>query len=178
MGAAMTKRSWIGAGLALLLGGSAIALSAGDTVYVRVKNTRIFKKPDPTADQAGAVQPGAALIWNGKVKNAALPWQQVTYNGKKAYVLGSNLSLTKPSEELVASQGAGHLDTSEMASSGDAVKALGEGAKAYGQELKADEVVKQIEALEATGKDTPPKLEAFEKQRNLTVQAFDKEAQR
>ena len=129
----MKRRNWIlGAGLALLAGGSAIALGPGTTVYVKVKNTHIFRKPDPNSELAvKAVQPGTALIWKGKVEGANMPWQQVTVHGRTGYVLGSNLSLTKPSDELEVSDDAQHIDST--ASSGDAVKALGGGAQAYAQ---------------------------------------------
>jgi hypothetical protein len=140
---------WIASGLALLLGGAAVAeLSPGQTVYVKVKNTRIFQKPDPSATMVGKPQqPGAELVWNGRLKGSSLPWQQVTVNGKKGYVLGSNLSLTKPSDELEASDGVAHIDSS--ASSGDAVKALGEGAQQYAQKHQDEaKTMRQLETLE------------------------------
>ena len=119
------------------------------------------------------MQPGTRLVWNGRVKNADLPWQQVTVRGKKGYVLGANLSVTRPSTALTASaRSEGHLDAEEIASSGDAVKALGNGAKAYGAELKHDQVVPQIEALEKIGKKVGADrkgLYAFQRERHLNT---------
>ena len=175
-------KRWIltaAAGLALLVAGAALATDSGDgplrsggTVYVRVKNTRIFHKPDASSEPMGPpVQPGTALIWHGKVKGADLPWQQISLHGRRGYVLGSNLSLTKPSDELtVSSASEGNLDADEIASSGDAVKALGPGAKAYGQKLKNETVVPQIETLEkigvAVGND-PKRLETLQAKNGL-----------
>jgi hypothetical protein len=152
MGATMKRKIWMSTGLALLLGGAAVAaLSPGETVYVKVRNTRIFQKPDPSASLVGKPQqPGAALVWKGRVQGAALPWQQVTVNGKRGYVLGSNLSLTKPGDDLEASDGVAHVETG--ASSGDAVKALGEGAQSYAanhSEQDEAKVAKQLQTLEA-----------------------------
>lgn len=132
------------AALGLLVGGSALAINPGDTVYIRARDTHAYPKATkgkvsgtPTTLQPSSV----AYKWQ---KNDGT-WNQLKApNGKSVWVYGPNLSLTPPQQELVASSTSGHSGMTDM-SAADAIKGLGEGAQWYAndQDPKAGDLAKR-----------------------------------
>jgi hypothetical protein len=124
------------AALGLLVGGSALAINPGDTVYVRARDTHAYPKAakGKVSGTPTVLQPSsAAYKWQ---KNEGT-WNQLqTPNGKSLWVYGPNLSLKPPQQELVASKdGAG--GRTEM-SAADAIKGLGAGAQWYAGDLSKE----------------------------------------
>lgn len=128
--------SWTIAALGLLAGGAALAISPGDTVYIRARDTRAYPKEakGKVSGTPATLQPSsAAYKWQKNVGT----WNQVQGpNGKSVWVYGPNLSLTPPQQELIASKdgGGGRTDMSAA----DAIKGLGAGAQWYAGELSAE----------------------------------------
>ena len=133
---------------ALLAAGGAFAgLSAGTTVFIKAKNTKLLKaaKVDAAAEGA-ALQPGDEVAWQ---KMEGKEFHQVKVGGKTGYVFFSNLSTKKPEPEYL--QGKGAVDGKAFASSGAATKALAPAAtndKAM-SDAKLKEAAKDILAAEA-----------------------------
>lgn len=142
----------------MLVATAAIAWASSPTrtVYVQVRNARVFAKPSPRAAVLKVLQPGAEVGWVKPVRGADLPWQMVRFDRKHTgYVLGSALSVTKPELTLKASDARGRAAAAAMGSatsSGDAVKALGPGAEAYSQQLDHGVSAAQIDRAEAIAK--------------------------
>ncbi len=143
--------------LAVLAFGSATALavSAGGTLYVKARNTKLLASASPTADVVALLQPGEQVKWQG-ADPANKQFHKVEYGAKKGVVFQSNLATKPPSTELVASQGGKELDPKAFASSGAATKALGETAKEYGEKGNMKEAVAKLQALEKLSKSVTP----------------------
>lgn len=162
------KRTLIGlTALGLLAGGStALAVKVGESLYVKAKNTAVKASPAATADTLLVLQPGARVTWNGAHKSAK-QWHRVEVNGKSGVVFQSNLATKPPATELVAGK-KGSVDAQAFASSGAAVKALGPGAEAYGEQSNSGQAVKDIKALEELAKSvTDAELAAHAKKAGL-----------
>ena len=128
------RHFWPATLVALAGAAGAFALSAGDTVYVRARDTQVLKKASPTADTVLKLQPGDAVLWRGADKEQP-KWHRVEVHGQVGFVWFSNLSTTPPDKELLTSpQGASKVDAQAFASSGAAGKALTEGAIRYGDQ--------------------------------------------
>ena len=132
------------AAAALALAGTAIAAKVGDSLYVKAKNTKLLESTSPTAKVLGVLQPGESVTWNGA--EADKKWHKVSAKAGSGVVFQSNLSATKPSTEVIGSQGSKSVDAQAFASSGAASKALGEGPKEY---AKGKDLVKAAADLEA-----------------------------
>ncbi|HXX31634.1 MAG TPA: SH3 domain-containing protein [Myxococcaceae bacterium] len=118
--------------LALGVAGGALALTAGDKVYVRARDTQVLKKASPTADTVAKLQPGDVVVWRGADKDQP-QWHRVDVQGQVGFVWFSNLSAKPPDKELLtAPKGSRPVDPQAFASSGAAGKALTEGAIRYG----------------------------------------------
>ena len=142
----------------LLLGGSALALTAGDKVFIRGRNVAVLKTASPTAATLLKLQPGDAVVWRGADKSKP-SWHHVEAQGKSGFVYFANLTDKPPATELVISpQGASKLDAQAFASSGAAAKGVAPLAEAYARQPdknKGDvrptmaEVLRQLQTLEA-----------------------------
>jgi hypothetical protein len=159
------RRFWPAAFLALAATGGALALTAGDKVYVRARDTQVLKKAAPTADTLLKLQPGDVVVWRGADKDQP-KWHRVDIQGQVGFVWFSNLSTRPPSKELLTTpKGANKVDPQAFASSGAAGKALTEGAIRYGnqdEKNKGDlkptmrEAVRQVLTLEAIAQQRTP----------------------
>jgi len=154
----------------LAFAGAASALTAGDTVYVRSRDTQVLKRPSPTADTVLKLQPGDAVVWRGADKDQP-KWHRVDVHGQVGFVWFSNLSTKPPDKELLTTpKGSGKVDAQAFASSGAAGKALTEGAIRYGtqdEKNKGDvkpsmkEAVRETLTVEAISiQRTPAELQA------------------
>ena len=151
--------------LALVTAGGALALSAGDKVYVRTRDTQVLKAAAPTADTLLKLQPGDVVVWKGADKDQP-KWHRVDVQGQVGFVWFANLSTKPPDKELLSSpRGPNKVDPQAFASSGAAGKALTEGAIRYGDqdeknkgELKPTmrEAVRQTLTLEAIAQQRTP----------------------
>ena len=152
--------------VAILLGTTATAVAAkvGDTLFVKAKNTRVVAKASPTADVVAVLQPGDEVVWQGADKKQKR-WHKVNIAGKQGLVFGSNLTSKKPSMEVVGTSGE-QVDAKAFASSGAATKALGPGAKKYGEKKNLQESVSQIEKIEQQAKEVTAKQVAEHAKKN------------
>ncbi len=154
--------------VALVLGTTATAVAAkvGDTLFVKAKNTKVVAKASPTANVIAVLQPGDEVVWKGADKKQKR-WHKVSVGGKNGLVFQSNLTTQKPSMEVVGTSGE-QVDAKAFASSGAATKALGPGAKQYGEKKNLQETVAQIEKLEKQSKEITTKdLAQHEKKNGL-----------
>lgn len=155
-----TKARWLVATLALCAASTALAVKAGEPLYVKARNTRLMASTAPTADTVAILQPGQQVTWLGSdPKNKQ--WHRVDAAGKKGVIFQSNLSTKPPSMELVAKEGA-KVDAVGFANSGAAVKGLSNGAIEYGKGKNSQdfsEAVERLQALETLAeKITPEQL--------------------
>lgn len=137
----------------LAVASAAVALTAGQKVFIRAKNTKVFKKPD-LADTASVetLQPGQEVVWQKKENDQF--HEILTPAGKKGYVFFANLSLRKPESEFLRAQGDKPVDPKAFASSGAATKALAPGPIAYGEQKVENgaAAVANVLAMEAIAK--------------------------
>lgn len=152
--------------VAFVLGTTATAVAAkvGDTLFVKAKNTRVVAKASPTADVVTVLQPGDEVVWQGADKKEKR-WHKVNVAGKEGMVFQSNLTTKKPSMEVVGTSGEA-VDAKAFASSGAATKALGPGAKQYGEKKNLKESVAQIEKIEQQAKSISAKEVAEHAKKN------------
>ncbi len=145
-------KSWTLAIVAVLLGTTATAVAAkvGDTLFVKAKNTKIVAKASPTADVVAVLQPGDEVVWKGADAKEKR-WHKVSVAGKDGMVFQTNLTTKKPSMEVVGTSGE-QVDAKAFASSGAATKALGTGAKQYGEKKNMQSTIAEIEKLEGQAK--------------------------
>lgn len=149
----MRRRVWgFTAGL-IAFASTAFAAQVGDTLYIRAKNTKVLKRPKPTARVIAVLQPGTEVVWDGATRKKG--WHKVIVGKKKGVVYRSTLSSKKPKVEMT--QSGESVDTQAFASSGAATKALGSGAKTYGENNNMAEAVAALETLEAMAKKVTPK---------------------
>jgi hypothetical protein len=151
------KTRWTLAVMGLVAGTAATAVAAkvGDTLFVKAKNTKVVAKASPTADVVAVLQPGDEVTWQGADKKEKR-WHKVSAGGKEGMVFQSNLTTKKPSMEVVGTSGE-QVDAKAFASSGAATKALGPGAKQYGEKKNLQDTVAQIEKLEVQAKEVTTK---------------------
>ncbi len=145
----MKTKHWLLVGAAVCASaGSAVAVPKGGALFIKARNTKIYKSPSATSEAVTTMQPGQEVKWQAADKTK--PWHKVEVNGQEGFTLQSNLSPTKPTNEVTS--GGGSVDAQAFASSGAATKALGDGAVAYGKKQGKEESVKQLLALEALAK--------------------------
>lgn len=131
----------------LLSAGGALAVTKGDTLYIRSRNTRVVDKPNGRV--VATLQPGEKVTWNGTVAGAP-GWHQVKLKtGRKGVLLTANLATQPPPMEIRSTGGGKPIDQATFLSSGAATKALAPAAIEYA-EGKPDtrEAVKQVQAME------------------------------
>ena len=108
--------------LALINASGAWAVAVGGTLYVKSKDTKVLKEAKAGSSAVVTVQPGKEVIWNGAdAKDKS--FHSVTVDGKKGFVLMSNLSQNKVATEIDSSSGK-PMSAQAFASSGAATKAL------------------------------------------------------
>jgi hypothetical protein len=141
----------------LVLGtaGSALAVSKGGTLYVKAKNTRLMESASPKANTVAILQPGQKVVWEG-ADTANKQWHRVKVGAKAGVVFQSNLATQPPQMELVAGERVQRIDPQELAGSAAAVKALSEGAIAYGKKKGYTQAVKELQALEQLAQKVEP----------------------
>lgn len=110
------------AAAALLSASGAWAVAVGGKLYIKSKDTKVFKdaKVGPTVGKDLAV--GTEVTWNGASAKDK-QFHEISVNGKKGFVLMTNLTPNKPAEEIDASTGK-PMSAQAFASSGAATKAL------------------------------------------------------
>lgn len=132
----------------LALGLPALAVTVGEKLYVKAKNTRVMASPSPTADVVTILQPGEAVTWGGAdAKNKQ--WHKVTGpGGKQGFTFQTNLSTTAPSMELVVDKdGKRKVDPKGFVASGAAVKALSPTAIDYGRRKDDPDFGKAVDEI-------------------------------
>ncbi|HEX8435032.1 SH3 domain-containing protein [Archangium sp.] len=134
-----------------LSGGTALAVKAGGTLYVKAKHTHLKASSSPTADTLVVLQPGKDVTYDGRV--AGSPWCKVKVAVDKkgtveGFIYQANLGVSPPSMEVTSKSPGKPLSPEAFASSGAAVKALGPGAIQYGKSLPKPQSVQQLIALE------------------------------
>jgi hypothetical protein len=142
--------------LALCAAGAALAVKPGGTLFVKARNTRLMANASPTADAVAILQPGQEVRWLGAdPKNKQ--WHRVEVEGKQGVVFQSNLAPKAPQLELVAQNGVRQLDPVAFASSGAAVKLLGEGVISYGTSKGEDygQAAAQLRQLGTLAREIP-----------------------
>ena len=84
--------------------GAAGHVGRGGTLYVQSHNTHLQKNTSPTAETLAVLNVGDAVTWNGP-DSSDPRWQRVTcgyrLGFKSGVVFGTNLSVTKPTGELI-----------------------------------------------------------------------------
>ena len=130
------------------------ATKVGDKLYIKAKNTKVLDKPTSTASVLKVLQPGQQVTWGGSVPRSKR-WHKIAYQGQQGIVFRSTLSTKPPSMEMT--QSGQQVDAMAVASSGAATKALGSGAKTYGENNNLAEAVAQIELLEKIAKSITTK---------------------
>ncbi len=134
-----------------MTGGTALAVKAGGTLYVKAKHTHLKASSSPTAETLVVLEPGKEVTYDGRV--AGSPWCKVKVTvDKKGPLQGviyqANLGVSPPAMEATSKSPGKPLSPEAFASSGAAVKALGPGAIEYGKSLARPESVDQLIGLE------------------------------
>ncbi len=125
------------------------AAKVGDKLYIKAKNTKVLKEPKATSSVVDVLQPGQEVTWGGSVRRQKR-WHKVAFAGKNGIVYRTTLTTKRPSMEMTKS--GQQVDAMAFASSGAATKALGAGAKTYGEKNNLASAVAQIEQLEQLAK--------------------------
>lgn len=110
------------AAIALISAGGAWAVAKGGKLYIKSKDTKVLKEAKAGATAVVTVQPGTEVIWNG-ADTKDKSFHEISVNGKKGYVLMSNLSPSQPVAEIDSTSGK-PMSAQAFASSGAATKAL------------------------------------------------------
>lgn len=127
--------------LALMSASGALAISKGGTLYIKNKGVKLLKDAKATAGAVGKeLAVGSTVVWNGPSEKDKTFHEVVTPDGKKGYVLATNLSPSKPADEIATSTGA-PMSAQAFASSGAATKGLTEASLKYSE--ASDETVKK-----------------------------------
>ncbi|ATB34342.1 hypothetical protein [Melittangium boletus] len=136
------------------LAGAALAQKPS-VLYVKAKNTHLKDSSKPSATTLAILQPGHTVSYLGR--EGTTPWHQVTAVTPKGSLQGviyqANLSASPPALEVTSESPDKPLSPEAFASSGAAIKALGQGAIAYGKSLPLPQSVDQLSKLEDLAKD-------------------------
>ena len=81
--------------LVLLFSTAALGVAKGGKLYIKSKDTALLKAPKPGAVKVATLQPGDEVTWLGPSEKDKT-FHLVEVNGKKGFVLMSNLSPNKP----------------------------------------------------------------------------------
>ena len=110
------------AAIALISASGAWAVAKGGTLYIKSKDTKVLKDPKADSKPVVTLQPGAEVVWNGASEKDKT-FHEVVSGGKKGFVLMTNLSPSKPAQEIDSSNGK-PMSAQAFASSGAATTAL------------------------------------------------------
>jgi hypothetical protein len=139
--------------------GAAWAVKPGGELYVKARNTKVFKSASLTAPVVEILQPGEKVIWHGPdAKKREL--HRVEFKGVKGFVFQTALSTQPPKAELLSARGSTPVDPADFVSSGAATKGLTESAVAYGKKQKMETSVDQVLTLEALAERVGPEAVA------------------
>jgi hypothetical protein len=152
----------------LAVGGSALAVGIGGTLYVQTNGVTLKKSTSPTAASVATFRSGDAIVWQGAdAKNKK--WHKVkSAQGKVGYVLRTSLGTTPPPKGISAVSGGS--DTQGFATSGAATKMVSDGVFAYACKKPGGcDAARDITAAEAVSFQTKPgELEAHAEKQGLT----------
>ncbi len=145
------------------------ALAADRQLYIKSKDTKLLKSASLSAPVAATLQPGTEVTWKGAdAKEKTL--HKVVAGGKEGFVLQANLTPSKPSNEVLGSDGKS-VSAQAVASSGAATKALTPAAIKYAEAKgpSANEAAIEIIYLEEHNNNvaTPEAIAAFQKASGL-----------
>lgn len=153
------------AAVALISAGGAWAVVKGGKLYIKSKDTKVLKEARAGATAVATLQPGKAVVWNGPdAKDKA--FHQISVDGKKGFVLMSNLSPSAPATEIDSSSGK-PMSAQAFASSGAATKALTPAGVTYAKDSpnKSEAAAEIIYAEQHNfAKGTPAAIAAKAKQ--------------
>lgn len=110
------------AAIALISASGAWAVAKGGKLYIKSKDTKVLKDAKAGAATVATVQPGKEVTWNGP-SPADKTFHEISVDGKKGFVLMSNLSPSAPVAEIDSSSGK-PMSAQSFASSGAATKGL------------------------------------------------------
>jgi hypothetical protein len=141
---------------------SALAIAVGGKLYVKSKDTPLLKDPKASSAKLTTLQPGTEVTWKGASAKDK-QFQEVEANGKKGFVLTSNLSPQQPQQEFDGSVGK-PMSAQAFANSGAATKD-GPPRTQYQGSSAAQEAAAELIYVEELNKAkaTPQALEAKNK---------------
>jgi len=111
------------AAIALISASGAWAVAKGGKLYIKSKDTKVLKEAKAGATAVATLQPGKDVTWNGPSATDKTFHEVVTADGKKGFVLMTNLSPNPVASEIDSSSGK-PMSAQAFASSGAATKAL------------------------------------------------------
>ncbi len=109
------------AAIALISASGAWAVPKGGPLYIKSKETKVYKDFKFSGPPFVVLQPGTEVIWNGASENKTI--HEISVSGKKGFVMMTNLSTAKPAAEIDSTSGK-PMSAQAFASSGAATKAL------------------------------------------------------
>ena len=135
----MRFKTWLGLALAAsLVGGTALAVKPGDTLYIKSKDAKVFKDDSLKSKVVGTLQPGANVTWQG-VSKGDKQLHKVKAGKVEGFTLQQNLTPNKPQMEALLKDDGKEIDPQAFASSGAATKALSEAALKYAEKKQTPE---------------------------------------
>jgi hypothetical protein len=160
------RTKWAIAAVVALVAASATAgVAVGGTLYIKGQDVKLLPKPDLGATAVAKLKNGTAVTWKGADPgNKQL--HQVVANGKTGYVLFSNLTPNKPSDEILTADGK-PTSAEAFKSSGAASKAMTEAGLKYASGASAEEVCAGIIHLEENSKKQQAKIPEHLKEAGL-----------
>ena len=153
------------AAIALIGASGAWAVAKGGKLYIRSKDTKVLKEPKAAATAVATVQPGKEVTWQG-ASPVDKQFHEITVDGKKGYVLMSNLSPNPVAQEIDSSTGK-PFPAQSFASSGAATRALTPAGVTYAKDSpsKSDAAAEIIYAEQHNfAKGTPAAIAAKAKE--------------
>jgi hypothetical protein len=153
------------AAIALISAGGAWAIGKGDKLFIKSKDTKVLKEAKAGATAVTTLQPGKEVTWNGPDAKDKT-FHEINVDGKKGFVLMTNLSPRAPMAEIDSSNGK-PMSAQSFASSGAATKALTPAGVTYAKDSpnKAEAAAEIIYAEQHNfAKGTPEKVLAKAKE--------------
>lgn len=135
-----------------LAAASALAVTKGGALFVRVHDAKLLEAPDFKAKTLVTLPLGARVTWRGaSPQNRQLhevEWLDAAKQPVKGFVFQAALGPTAPNPEFLTTGGAA-IDAKAFKSSGAATKALGDGALGYASSKNLEEQARRLLAVEA-----------------------------
>lgn len=177
----MNRKRWLLLASLWVTGVAFAALSAGQKVFVKAKNTKVLRSAEFAAAAVDTLQPGELVVWQKKQTDQF--HAVITPKGKKGFVYFANLSTQPPMVEYLRKTGDKPADPKAFATSGAATRALAPGPIAYG-ETKLDPTlgplaVANVMAMEQLALSvTTDELQQFGEERALVLPLMVSDAKR